>query len=116
MNFRKLEIWQRACGLSCSIYEITKETRDFGFKDQITREGLSIPSNIAEGVERESIKEQIRFLYISKASAAEVVTQLTIGIKIGHLSEERGGKLIKEAESIMMMTAALIRKKKMLLN
>ncbi|PKG57314.1 four helix bundle protein [Shewanella sp. GutDb-MelDb] len=115
MKFKKLEIWQRSCALSCSIYELTKDTRDFGFKDQITRAGLSIPSNIAEGIERESIKEQIRFLYISKASAAEVITQLTIGIKIGYLESNSGVQLIRETESIIMMTAALIRTKKRLL-
>ena len=52
MKFQKLEVWQLSYQLSCSIYIETKELRDWGFKDQITRSGLSVPSNIAEGIER----------------------------------------------------------------
>ncbi|GIU17995.1 MULTISPECIES: four helix bundle protein [unclassified Shewanella] len=115
-TFKKLEIWRRGCDLSCRIYELTKDVRDYGFRDQISRAGLSIPSNIAEGIERESVKEQIRFLFISKSSAAEVITQITIGIRIGYIEPSVGNQLIKETESITMMIAALIRKKKSLLS
>ncbi|MFT5084930.1 MAG: four helix bundle protein [Lentisphaeria bacterium] len=74
MKFKNLKVWQQALNLSCALYKQTKTLNDLGFKDQITRAGLSIPSNIAEGVERETLKDQIRFLYIAKASTAEVIT------------------------------------------
>ena len=58
MKFQTLEVWQLSYQISCSIYLETKGLRDWGFKDQITRSGLSVPSNIAEGIERQGAKEQ----------------------------------------------------------
>ncbi|MPY24872.1 four helix bundle protein [Shewanella psychropiezotolerans] len=113
MRFEKLELWKKACNLSCSIYEITRHSNDYGFRDQITRAGLSIPSNIAEGVERPSAKEQIRFLYIARSSAAEVITQLFIGMKIGYINNEIGHCLIKDIKTIVTMITALIKSKQM---
>ena len=58
------------------------DLRDFGFRDQITRAGLSVPSNIAEGYERDSNKEVANFLNYAKGSAGELRTQIYIGMKI----------------------------------
>ena len=54
--FEDLEVWQRAARLSAEIYVKLKNLRDYSFRDHITKTGLSIPSNIAEGFERESNK------------------------------------------------------------
>ena len=68
---------------------------DWGFKDQVTRSSLSIPSNIAEGMERASDKEKTRFLDIAKASSAELRTQIIIGIEVGYIQEDIGEKWLK---------------------
>ncbi len=52
MSFEDLDVWKRAARLSATLYQQTKELRDFGFRDQLTRSGLSIPSNIAEGLRK----------------------------------------------------------------
>ena len=52
MNFEKLEVWKRSARLSADIYIHTKQIKDYGFRDQLTRSGLSVPSNIAEGMSR----------------------------------------------------------------
>jgi four helix bundle protein len=91
-----------------------KECRDFGFKDQITRAGLSIASNIAEGMEKESLKEQVRFLDIAKGSAAEFATQTYIGMDIGYIEKVEGKQWIEESDHILSMLSNLqkiIRKK-----
>jgi len=62
MGFEQLEVWKRSSKLCTDIYKHFKNGKDYGFKDQITRSALSIPSNIAEGEERESLKENLRFL------------------------------------------------------
>lgn len=59
-----------------------------GLRDQLRRAAVSIPSNIAEGDERETNKEPIRFFYIAKGSLAEVVTQPEIAQEIGYISRE----------------------------
>lgn len=59
MNFEKLEVWKRSARLSADIYIHTKQIKDYGFRDQLTRSGLSVPSNIAEGMSRDSNKEAL---------------------------------------------------------
>ena len=87
-SFEDLDVWKRACRLAVRIYELLKDCKDFGMKDQMTRASVSIPSNIAEGAERDSKAEFIRFLHIAKGSAAELRTQAYIARKIGILAEE----------------------------
>ena len=60
--FEDLEVWKRGARLSADIYRGLRDLKDWGFRDQITRSGLSIPSNIAEGYERESNRDCINFL------------------------------------------------------
>ena len=66
MRFEDLDVWKRAARLSADIYRQLRELKDYGFKDQITRSGLSVPSNIAEGFERESQKVRYEFSFICK--------------------------------------------------
>ena len=89
--------------MSSDVYLEFVDCKDFGFKDQITRSGLSVASNIAEGVERESDKESWRFLDIAQASAAEMKTQIYIGMKIEIISNEVGKRWIKEIDLIHLM-------------
>ena len=65
-----------------------KFARDFGLRDQIQRSSVSIPSNIAEGYERRSLKEFLHFLNIARGSLSELRTQLEIAHEIGYLTRE----------------------------
>jgi four helix bundle protein len=112
MRFEDLEVWKRGVELSASIYLKLKELRDYGFKDQITRSGLSIPSNVAEGFERTSQKEAMAFLSYAKGSSGELRTQIIIGMKIGYVPEEVGKDWLREAKEISSMLSGLIKKKK----
>ena len=105
--FEKLEVWQRSCRLSVTIYKVLAECRDFGFKDQVTRSALSVPSNIAEGYERNSLKEYLRFLRIAKGSCGELRTQLYIG-KAAGLLDHIEYDLIGESTALARMLQALI--------
>lgn len=109
MRFEKLEVWKRATRLSADIYLTLSGLRDFGFRDQITTAGLSIPSNIAEGYERESAKELANFLKYAKGSAGELRTQIYIGMDIAYIDSETGLSWLKEAEEISKMLHSLIR-------
>jgi four helix bundle protein len=77
-SFLDLGVWKRSCQLAVKVYELLKDCRDFGLKDQMTRSAISIPSNIAEGSERGSSADFIRLLHIAKGSAAELRTQVYI--------------------------------------
>ncbi len=112
MKFEDLDVWKRAARLSTDIQKELAPLKDFGFKDQMTRSGLSIPSNIAEGVERGSNKECVRFLQYAKGSCGELRTQIYIGIEIGYISDETGKQWIKETRELSAMLVGLIRSKR----
>ncbi len=107
MKCSNLDVWKEAVELSSAVYLYFKDCRDYGFKDQITRSGLSIPSNIAEGMEKGSSKEQVRFLDIAKGSAAEFVTQVHIGLNIDYIEENAGKEWIARATHILSMLTKL---------
>ena len=108
MAFEDLEVWKRSAALSAEIYLELKLLRDYGFKDQITRSGLSVPSNIAEGMERNYNKEKRQFLFIAKASCAELRTQTYIGMKIGYITAKKGKQWIQETKELSVMLTSLI--------
>ena len=108
-GYEDLEVWKRSARLSADIYKTLANLKDFGFKDQITRSGLSIPSNISEGMERASDKEKARFLDIAKASSAELRTQIIIGIEVGYIQEDIGEKWQNETKEISAMLVGLSR-------
>ena len=108
MRYENLEVWKRSRKLTIDIYRMTNSIKDYGFRDQITRCCLSVPSNIAEGFEKGYRKEKIRFLTISKGSIGEFKTQLDIGIEIGYIPSKKGICLLNEAEEISKMLGKLI--------
>ena len=108
MSYEDLDVWKRSANLSVALYRHTKNLSDFGFRDQLTRSGLSIPSNIAEGYERDSDKEIARFLTIAKGSAGELRTQIRIGIEAGLLDREKAMHWADEALQLGRMLASLI--------
>jgi four helix bundle protein len=112
MRFEDLEVWKRSSRLSANIYKELKNLKDFSFRDQLTRSGLSIPSNIAEGFERESDKECINFLAYAKGSCGELRTQIYIGKEVGYLNDEVANQWINETLEISSMLAGLIKTKK----
>lgn len=112
MEFENLEVWKRAARLSANIYKGLTKLKDFGFRDQITCSGLSVPSNIAEGFERESQKECVVFLSYAKGSLGELRTQIYIGMDIGYIDQVTGNEWIKEAKELGSMLGGLIKTKR----
>jgi four helix bundle protein len=112
MNFEDLEVWKRARKLSVEIYRKLANLKDYGFRDQITRSGLSVASNIAEGFERYSQRECITFLSYAKGSCGELRTQIYIGMDIEYISLETGNRWLQEATAISNMPGGLIKTKR----
>ena len=108
-SFEELEVWKLGCRLAVRVYEVLKECRDFGLKDQMTRAAVSIASNIAEGAERDSKQEFVRFLHIAKGSAAELRTQIYIAYQIGIIGNDIQIEFTEELKKISSMLHALIK-------
>lgn len=90
-RFEELDVWQVARSVVNAVYSVSSDrafSRDYVLRDQIRRAAISIPSNIAEGFSRHSNKEFIRFLFIAKASAAEVQSQLYTALDQEYISQE----------------------------
>jgi four helix bundle protein len=108
-SFEDLEVWQRGCRLAVDIFKTYAACRNFTMQDQVQRASLSIPCNIAEGYERNSNKEFIRFLNIAKGSGGELRTQLYISRKLDFLKKGDFDRLVKESKEISAMLHGLSR-------
>ncbi len=108
-SFEDLEVWQKACKLAVRVYETLKDCKDYGLRDQMTRAAVSIASNIAEGAERGSAPDFIRFLHIAKGSASELRTQAYIACRIKIIPDQTQKELANELISISKMIHGLIR-------
>lgn len=93
-------VWQLAIELTNSIYAITNNTafnKDFALRDQIRKSAISVPSNIAEGFERNSTNQFLYFLVIAKGSAGELRTQLLIAKNQSYITQSEFEKINSEA-------------------
>ncbi len=106
-SFEDLDVWKKSCRLAVQIYGLLENCRDYGIRDQMLRASVSIPSNIAEGSERNTIPEFKRFINIAKASAAELRTQVYITGKVGILRGEDAKDVVHQLKSISKMLQAL---------
>ena len=85
VTYKDLIVWQRAMELVVTIYELTEvfpKTEQYGLISQMRRCAVSIPSNIAEGRRRGTIKDYRQFLIISYGSGAELETQIEIAKRL----------------------------------
>jgi len=90
-TFEDLEVYKKSISFTVQIYELLKTSKlskEFALNDQLKRATLSITNNIAEGFERDSDKEYIRFLYFSKASAREVRNILNVMMEVKLIDEK----------------------------
>lgn len=107
-----LRVWQDSMLLVEEVYKLLSSCKDYGFKDQIQRASVSVPSNIAEGYDRQTNKEFIQFLYISKGSLSEVRTQLYLAIRLNYIEENVAKSLIEITRKISAMLFKLIQIRK----
>jgi len=107
-NFEELQVWQRGSRLAVDTYQSIEHFTDFSFRDQLRRCSISIPSNIAEGAERNYKQDYIKFLRYSKGSTGELRTQLYIAMKLGLINPEKGNELVAESKELSKMLQGLI--------
>ena len=90
-SFQKLNAWQEAKKLVVEVYHLLDcfpKFEKYALCDQIRRAIVSVPSNIAEGSGRMSLKEKIHFLEIAYGSLMETYNQLLIAIDLAYITEE----------------------------
>ncbi|OPZ76712.1 MAG: hypothetical protein BWY77_01838 [bacterium ADurb.Bin431] len=110
--FEDLLVWQKGIELVKEVYRVTGDgrlSRDFGLRDQIQRAAVSIPTNIAEGFERGSRKEYVRFLYIAKGSAGEVRSLLRVARELEYLEAAQHEQLQSQVLTVSRFLANQIK-------
>lgn len=97
--------WQRAMTLAKAIYSLTDPmpaSEVFGLRQQIRRAAVSVPSNIAEGYARGSLKDYIKFLRIARGSLGELSTQHRLGVETGLMPANQNVRdLVAETDRVL---------------
>jgi len=89
-SFEELPVWKDARKFANKIYNLTKKfpkEENYGLTSQITRATVSIGSNIAEGFDRYSKKDFIRFLIIARGSISEIQNNLYIALDLKYINQ-----------------------------
>lgn len=111
-TFEDLEVWKRGCQVAVDVYVAMYGSKDYAYRDQMSRSSLSIPSNIAEGCERDSTADFIRHLRYSKGSCGELRTQLYVHQramkKLQLPGIDNAMELVTETKEISAMLQGLI--------
>lgn len=102
-SFENLDVWVRSKNLAVMVCRLMTDCRDYGLKDQITRSAVSVPSNIAEGAERNSQAEFYQFIGYAKGSLAELRTQIMISQELDYITEDASNDLLIEAGQLSRM-------------
>jgi four helix bundle protein len=111
MKFNRVEdmkVWKKSTDLTVNIYNEFYNCKDYSFKDQIERASVSVSNNIAEGCERGSNKDFIRFLFIAKASCSEVRSMLCLALRLRYVSNSIYDRLYDDVDHIIKMLSKLI--------
>jgi len=111
-SFEEINSWKKSRIFNKRIYLITESAnfkKDFDFVRQIRRASISISSNIAESFERNTDKEFIYFLYVAKASAGEVRSQLYLAFDLGYIIKEEFEILLDSVTEISKLLSGFIK-------
>ena len=109
-SHKDLVVWQKSMDLVVLVYKLVQElpkSEQYALSDQIRHAAVSIPSNIAEGKSRNSIKEYKHFIGIAKGSVAELETQLLICERIGYFNKEEISNTLGLLDEVSKMLTKL---------
>lgn len=109
-NYRDLKVWQFGMDLAidiCRLMESFPKYEQYGICSQLRRCAVSIPSNIAEGHQRDSTKEFLHYLSITRGSLAELETQIVIAQRLDYLTSEKSQHLLSQMDELSRMLQGL---------
>jgi four helix bundle protein len=115
-NFKQLLIWQKGFQIAVKSYNVVSsfpKEEKYSISSQITRAAVSIPSNVAEGSSRTSMKDYNRFLEISLGSSFELETQLLIAEAVNFGEKEKRDDLLKDIDEEQKMLMSFMSKLKL---
>jgi four helix bundle protein len=109
-SYRDLKVWQvgKATAVeACRAMKFFPKYEQFGICNQIRRCAVSIPSNVAEGHQRDSTKEFLHFLSIARGSLAELETQITISEELEYMKPDTANAFLRQTAELLRMLQGL---------
>ena len=109
-NYTELIVWQKSMTAVKLVYTLIKKLPQeelFALSYQIRRCAVSIPSNIAEGQQRNGGAEFLKFISYAQGSRAELETQLQICVMVGYMTENDISEVMTLLKEINMMLSSL---------
>lgn len=111
MEYKELDIWKKTRILANDVYTLTKKfprEEMFSLTNQIRRCVVSVPSNIAEGIGRNTTKDTIHFLFIARGSLFELETQLLLSYDQHYLNETELNEVLSKLVDCKKLINGLI--------
>jgi four helix bundle protein len=111
-RFEDIEAWKEARDIVNSVYSVCCVDgfkRDFSLVDQVKRAAISIMANIAEGFARKGNREFVQFLFIAKASAAELRSHLYVALDQGYMKREQFDALYEDIDKVQRKLSNFIK-------
>ncbi len=111
-NYKKLDVWILSMETIKEVYDLTKlypANEKYGLISQTNRAAISIASNIAEGMGRNYSKDTIQFLHVSRGSAYELETLLSVAKLIRIVDDQAYDNANEKIERNIQMLNGLIK-------
>lgn len=112
---KRLIVWNKATDFIETLYRLTEafpKEEQFGLVTQLRRAAVSVASNIAEGAARQTLKEQVQFLYVARGSISELDTQLEIARRLRFIDMDQWEKLMTDLDEVGRLLHGLIMSKR----
>lgn len=109
-SFEKLNVWKHSIEFVEKIYKLTDnfpKSELYCLTSQIRRATISVPSNIAEGSTRKSLKDQARYSEIAFGSLIEALNQIIIAHRLNYINNDDLSIIRLEIEDISRQLNAL---------
>ena len=113
-NYQNLDVYKEAKSLVLMVYTLLKKfpkEEQYALCDQLRRAVISVPSNIAEGMGRCSVKEQVHFLEIAYGSLMEVECQIDIAKELTYISQIEQEQINLQVRRVAAMLSGLRNKR-----
>ena len=112
-SFQELKVWQKAVDFAEKVIKVIDEMdmsrKHYRLIEQLESASTSVSMNIAEGKGRQTTKEFIQFLYISRGSLFEVITLLIILQRVGWIEARKVMEFQEMAQEITKMLNSFVK-------
>ena len=113
-DYKKLYVYIESKKLVRMVYSMLKKIpkeEQYALCDQLRRAVISVPSNIAEGMGRYSVKEQLHFLEIAYGSLREVDCQMDIACDLAYISSTDLTDIVEQINKVSAILAGVRNKR-----